>query len=541
MEDAPPPTPPSETEAKPDPAVTRLERRISRERAARQQAEALLEEKSRELFDTNQQLAALNNDLEDLVRQRTSELESALQSIQHAKAISEREALHDPLTRLPNRRYLRNKLDEMVAAAREQNRHLAILHIDLDRFKQINDTCGHAAGDHLLRHVSNVLGSVTTEQTFVARIGGDEFVMVAEFDGDLARIAGLGEAVVDQLSRPTRFEETLLRFGASVGIAFARGASVDAAKLLVQADLALYRAKENGRGIVEFFSADMEAELNHRKQTADGIQDALAEGAFFPLYQPRIAASNGLITCVEALVRWRHPTRGVLAPSAFMDIANDIGATPEIDAAVLRQATADWRRWRAAGLHVPKISVNVSAPRLLQKGLIERLDDADLPRGAVTFELLETVFFDDVETEVLSRLDALRDLGIMIELDDFGSGHSSIVALMKIQPATIKIDRRLVSGVCNDPASRRLVKAIVDIGAAVSATVVAEGVETMDHARICRDLGCAQLQGYAFSRPVDADALAAFAARVAQSDAAFWESAPEIDRSALAPCAPRIL
>ena len=503
--------------------VSRLERRTARERAARQQAEKLLEEKSLELYEANQSLQQLNVRLEEQVSRRTGELREALKAAEDASRRSDHLARHDPLTGLPNRRYLGQKLDELTKQGSVHNETLAILHLDLDRFKQINDTIGHAAGDFLLQYVARELRRLLDGRAFAARIGGDEFVIAmlahAPEDEAKAHIERVGTAIIASLSQPVRFNDIIIRSGVSIGAAYAAASADIARQLIVNADIALYRAKERGRGRIEFFTSAFEKELRARKQVADELADALQNNELTAFYQPRMSPCGRHIHCVEALVRWRHPERGLIPPFAFLGVAEDIGLSAHIDRHVLETALNDLARWRAQGLDIPKVSVNVSEARLLDPRLLADLDRAEAKPGSVSFELLESIFLDDPEDRALQQIDALKKRGFCVEIDDFGSGRASILSVLRIRPETIKVDRRLVRNITEDLQERQLLKSIIDIGASLGVNVVAEGVETLAQAEICAAFGCDSLQGYAFAKPMPADELAAYARQLAARDA----------------------
>jgi diguanylate cyclase (GGDEF)-like protein len=434
---------------------------------------------------------------------RNAELEAAKASIEH-------NALHDALTGLPNRRYLDDMLRHNAARCALSGRQLALLHIDLDRFKQINDTLGHAAGDAMLIHASEVLKSNLRAEDFVARIGGDEFVIVCTIDGDSRILSELADRVIERMRQPVNYEGHECRFGVSVGIAVETGAQIDPKRLLVNADIALYKAKSRGRNRYEFFTDALQAEVVRTKRVADEILHGLENAEFVPHYQPQFDAHTLEVLGAEALVRWRHPHEGILPPGAFLGVAEELNVVSTIDRMVLEQALAQFESWKAAGLKVPRLSVNVSARRLQEDQLIASLKDLEIRRGTVSFELVESIFLDESEDVVQFNIDQIKELGIDIEIDDFGTGYASIVSLLKLKPKRLKIDRQLVLPIVESPPQRYLVESIIDIGKSLGIEVVGEGVETLEHAAILRDLGCDILQGYAFAKPMDADELTRF-------------------------------
>ncbi|MFB2553234.1 sensor domain-containing protein [Ensifer soli] len=441
---------------------------------------------------------------EELTRAKTlAEARSA--DLEAAKIRIEYNALHDHLTGLPNRRYLDQRLADPDA------RHSGVLHIDLDRFKQINDTLGHKAGDVMLVHTATLLRSFATAGDFVARIGGDEFVFLCgaeRSEEDMARVSG---DLVEALRQPVAYKSHMCRFGASIGIASAATSGTDAKQMLVNADIALYRAKSLGRNRYAFFSREIQAQILHSKRMADDILDGLDAGEFIPFYQPQFDARTLAISGVETLVRWRHPVKGLLTPDRFLNVAEEIGALATIDRKIVEQAHRDFRSWQARGLRIPRFSVNVSSRRLREADIAETMGSLGIEPGTLSFELLESIFLDDLEDTAIETVAALKQLGIDIEIDDFGTGHASIVSLLRLSPSRLKIDRALVNPIVIGPDQRQLVSSIIEIGHSLGIEVVAEGVETLEHAQILRGMHCDALQGYALGRPMSKADLERFA------------------------------
>lgn len=425
---------------------------------------------------------------------KNAELEIAKSSIEH-------NALHDPLTALANRRKLDIELDQISHDSRNQRQKFTILHLDLDRFKQINDTLGHAAGDAMLIHAAAVLERNVRRDDIVARIGGDEFVILARGSGGDEEMAQLAGRIIAELRQPMDFEGFECRCGVSIGIAVASGLNIDARRILVNADIALYRAKATGRSRFEFFTPGLQAEIISHKRTADEILAGIDNHEFITWYQPQFDAQTNELTGVEALVRWRHPHHGILAPDRFLKIAEDLNVAATLDHIVLETVLKDKMRWTQLGLRMPKISVNVSSRRLHDERLVEALHGLAIGPGEISFELVESIFLDEHEDVAASNLEQIKALGIDIEIDDFGTGHTSIVSLLKLKPKRLKIDRQLVMPILHSPQERALVRSIIDIARSLGVETIAEGVETMQHAAMLRDLGCDLLQGYAFARP----------------------------------------
>jgi len=434
-----------------------------------------------------------------LAESRSAELESA-------KARIEFNALHDSLTGLPNRRFLDERLAQMARRCASESDRIGILHIDLDRFKQINDTLGHAAGDAMLMHVSHVLKQNVRAGDFVARIGGDEFVVLCIDDPSTAALRDVADRIIAKMRQPVVYKGHQCRFGVSVGIAEDGGPAMDPARLLVNADIALYRAKSRGRNRHEFFNEALQAEIVRGKRLADDILRGLENDEFIVYYQPQFDARSQELSGVEALVRWNHPADGILGPGAFLSMAEELGVVDTLDEIVLHKALADFARWREMGLHVPRISVNVSSRRLRDEELFTSLQKLEIEPGVLSFELLESIFLDDTDEVVASNVDRIKELGIDIEIDDFGTGYASIVSLLKLRPRAFKIDRQLIAPLRESVKQRNLVKSLIEIGRTLGIEVVAEGVETMEHARILRRIGCDKLQGHVFGHPLSAPA-----------------------------------
>ncbi|QLF70666.1 EAL domain-containing protein [Peteryoungia desertarenae] len=430
--------------------------------------------------------------------------------LERTKATAEHSALHDYLTALPNRRYLEAKLESWEDEKGGERNGLAVLHVDLDRFKHINDTLGHNAGDAMLRHAAEILKQTLAPDAFAARVGGDEFVILVEYNGSVEALSRLANGIIEEMRKPVRHDGQTCRFGCSIGIAFAASSVMDARQLVQNADIALYKAKHRGGNRCEFYSHDTRQLLTTSRKLSDEILEAIELDLFEPYFQFQFRAQTQEISGAECLVRWNHPERGILGPDKFLAIADEIGVLAQIDSIILKKALAHFHSWQREGLNLPKISVNVSSKRLDDPDLPKDISALNIQPGTVSFELLESIFLDRESPMAVKNLSHLRNLGIDIEVDDFGTGHASIVGLLNLKPRSLKIDRQLINDVPSSAEQRTLAKSIIEIARSLKIQVIAEGVETQDHARILKHLGCDILQGFGLARPMSAAKAAEF-------------------------------
>ncbi len=436
-------------------------------------------------------------DISEHLRQQR-ELERYAERLEEANREISEQAMHDELTGLGNRRYLKRRLEDMIEAKENTGLEMAALHIDLDRFKKINDTMGHAAGDHVLRCVADILRSRVRAQDVVTRIGGDEFVVLMLCEAESDSPKKLADRLIEEICKPIPYDDRPCRLGASVGIA--RTPMIPAEDLLMCSDIALYRAKTGERAMTAIFDhGDLET-LKSSKQLADDIQRGIEEGEFEPVYQPQFDIETGEIVAIEVLAYWAHPARGPLPTNAFFDTAMDIQMEGKIDALVSRKAIAECTAFFEGTEKAPTLSFNVSLSRLMDENVIGDLSASHYP-GRIAFELTESVFLEEENPNVLERLDVLRALGVSLEVDDFGSGRASIVGLRRIEPDFLKIDRRLIEPITSSESARRLVASIVEIGRALDIGVTAVGVETEGQMDRLKALGCERGQGFHFAAP----------------------------------------
>ncbi len=417
----------------------------------------------------------------------------------------EYESRHDALTGLANRRHLDHQYRQIMSEPAWQDVEQAVMHIDVDHFKKVNDTLGHDAGDAVLVHIADVLRKYAGDDTLIARVGGDEFVVLFPAAPDDAYLTRIAQKIIDELIRPFEYGNTRCDLGASIGIAKGQPDWSAPRQIFIDADLALYRAKSAGRGRVRLFDREMRAVAARRKSIQEALKAGVDNGEFICHYQPQYDAQTLELSGLEALIRWESPSHGLVLPGEFLPDAAEMGLCEKLDEIVLQRAIADANAWRAAGLPVPRMAVNVSARRIAEQDLLPSVSKLDIPPGTLSFELVESAFLDAVDEDVNSNLRGLTHLGIDIEIDDFGTGHASIAGLLNIAPRRLKIDRSLVQPVVTSPQRRQLLETLVNIGRMLQIGVVAEGVESKSHIPILRDMGCEALQGFALSRPVPPD------------------------------------
>lgn len=428
--------------------------------------------------------------------QKTVELE-------RARSRLEFESRHDPLTGLANRR----RLDEGFAALAAEDaasRVIGAMHLDIDRFKQINDTFGHDAGDFTLKRVAIILLKSLPEDVLIARIGGDEFVALFPPGLKLGRMEQFAKAILKEFEEPFVYKKIRINVGISIGIALVDRDDQSKHKLFLFADIALYDAKKNGRGTFCSYNPKMYEEAKQRIRLQQEMMDAFDRNEITCYYQPQFNAQTLQLSGLEALVRWESPTHGIVGPDTFLKTVEDMGLIAKLDEIVLSRALADLGEWNGEGLSPPHISVNVSAQRLADPAMKEWLMKMNISPGTIVFELLESVFLDGDNAAIRENLDLLEKMGIDVEIDDFGTGHASIVSLLRVAPKRLKIDRELVSPIVSSLKRRALLETIIRIGKMLDIEVIAEGVETTEHLEILRALKCDFLQGFALGKPMTA-------------------------------------
>jgi diguanylate cyclase (GGDEF)-like protein len=414
-------------------------------------------------------------------------------------------ARHDALTDLPNRVLLQEEMEKLQARI-QRRENVAILCLDLDHFKTVNDTLGHGIGDQVLVTVAKRLRESSRETDIVSRLGGDEFAILAhslEGPGDAATIA---ERIVRSVAQPMEIDGHHITIGTSIGIAVAPYDGHDTEMLLKNADLALYRAKSEGRGAYHFFEKGMDEALQHRRALEQGLRVALARGEFRLMYQPLLNLADNRICCLEALLRWDHPERGLIPPSEFIPIAEETGVINAIGEWVLREAcrtAADWPE-------DVRVAVNLSAVQFKSRSLVDHvaaaLNDARLAPTRLELEVTESLLLADTEL-TLQTLHRLRELGVHISMDDFGTGYSSLSYLRAFPFDKIKIDRSFIKALGPEDDSRAIIKAVIGLGQSLGMSTTAEGIETEAQLAAVREQGCNEVQGFLFSPPLPASGI----------------------------------
>ncbi|WP_130930926.1 EAL domain-containing protein [Pseudomonas sp. Sample_24] len=448
-------------------------------------------------------IALLTSILDARLEARTASL---AQSLTEANRELTQLALHDTLTGLPNRVLLADRIDQAMSRVNGEGGCFALMFIDLDGFKPVNDAFGHHMGDQLLREVSLRLREDLRSQDTLARIGGDEFVLLVQLTEPNDAV-GLAARQVSLISRAFRVAEHDLQISASVGIALYPGNGQSAHELLMNADAAMYHAKGAGKNGYSFFDASMNSNARKQLQLLQDLRNAVEHQQFCLHYQPKFDASNGRPVGAEALLRWEHPTQGMLLPDKFIELAEKTGLIIPIGEWVLNEACRQMREWYVLGYTDWRIAVNLSALQFCHAGLVQSVAKAlathHLPANSLTLEITETTAMSDADAS-MTVLQELSDMGVDLSIDDFGTGYSSLMYLKRLPANELKIDRGFVRDLERDSDDAAIVSAIVALGQALGLRIVAEGVETGVQQDFLTQLGCDSLQGYLLGHPLPA-------------------------------------
>jgi diguanylate cyclase (GGDEF)-like protein/PAS domain S-box-containing protein len=424
----------------------------------------------------------------------------------HATKRIEQLAWTDPLTRLPNRRTFDQRIGAALSSARRGSHHFAVLYLDVDRFKDINDTLGHEKGDILLKEVAARLKATMRETDIVARLGGDEFAVLQTDVVAAADAGALAAKINESLAAPYKINGNDVRVTVSIGIALYSDDIARAEMIVGRADLALYRAKEQGRNRYCFHTDELDREVVDRVTLGNELRTALERGEFQLHYQPQVELSSGNITRLEALVRWFNPKRGLVSPSVFIPVAEKTGTIVPIGSYVIAEACRQLKAWRDEGLATPVIAINLSASQFklahdIERDIAENIAECGIMPESFEIELTESVVIEATreQGDVLERI---RRLGIRVAIDDFGTGYSSLDYLSALPVSRLKIAQQFMTDAPNEPGNVAIIRATIGLAREFGFDVVAEGVETQDQVRFLRASGCATAQGYYFSRPV---------------------------------------
>lgn len=457
-------------------------------------------------------------DITDLVRAREQAERHAAtlaEQNQTLRELRDREAWtaeHDTLTGLTNRRYLERNWGKFVHQAADARTGVAAIHVDLDRFKRVNDTLGHAAGDALLIEMVRRLRNVFSRDDLLIRFGGDEFLGIVQSDPAGAQAHRVAQDVLDAIKRPFELGGQEFRLGASIGIAAAHPHNAARERLIRQADAAMYAAKSEGRFRIKIYDAENARREREKRRLSDDLYRAIENREFRPFYQPQVSAVDFSLLGVEALARWAHPELGLLTPVKFISLAEDLGLVDQIDEQILKTAAEDVIALEERSETTIQLGVNFSLRRLSDLKLIERLGSVRQPKGGLAAEVLESIFLDDIDESLLWNIDQMKELGVKIELDDFGSGRTSVRSIVKLRPARIKIDRELTRDIDTSPEKAAIVRAIHEMASELGISVLAEGVETEQQALMLNTLGVDALQGHYFGMPAPLEKIEAMIA-----------------------------
>jgi diguanylate cyclase (GGDEF)-like protein len=459
-------------------------------------------------LDANEDLALLSAARLAAIAVQRHEAERELSHLAH----------HDKLTGLPNRMVLQSRLEEGIRLARSLDSSIAVMFVDLDNFKIVNDSLGHAAGDHILIGFAERFSKLLRPGDVVGRFGGDEFVVLLENVSSAEDAKPVAERLLQDLRRPFRIGDSTVFLTVSAGIAISHGGRDASEVLLRNADSAMYQAKARGRARVEFYDEGLPERATRRMQLEGDLRGALDAGQFVLHWQPKVALATGTIVSAEALVRWNHPERGLILPTDFIPVTEELELISRIGEWVLAESIRQCSAWQDEhGTEAPaSIAVNVSALQLSAPRILETVTNVlsrwSWPPEHLVLELTETVLMDDA-TEAQAMLLRLKQLGVQLAIDDFGTGYSSLSYLHRFPVDQVKLDRSFVTGIASDGEGSPIARAVIDMSHALDITVTAEGVETVEQLEGLRSLGCDRAQGYLFAKPLDSDAFSALLAQ----------------------------
>jgi diguanylate cyclase (GGDEF)-like protein/PAS domain S-box-containing protein len=447
------------------------------------------------ILDDKKQIKMIISECRDITALK--EAESQLEKLVH----------YDLLTGLPNRAYFNNRLEMALYRAERHNRSFAVMFVDIDRFKHVNDTLGHIAGDELLIQVAKRLLELVRAEDTVSRLSGDEFTIILNEITDSNPSEIIAKRVIECFSKPFTLTDQAVYISASAGVSLYPEDGKDIVTLLKNADAAMYNAKSHGKNNFKMFSEEMN-KLNERRLALEtGLHEALINGSLFLHYQPKLSLVNNAITGAEALSRWEHPEEGNISPAEFIPIAEECGLIIPIGQLILEEVCQQMMSWKQQGLPLTPVAINLSANQFRDQNLIKNirfaLEKTGLPAEYLELELTETLLMDNVEDNILV-LKKLKEMGHKISIDDFGTGYSSLSYLKQLPVDTIKIDKSFIKNLNSNQDDRAIVNSIIFLAKNMGLKVIAEGVETEEQLKIVTNAGCDEAQGYLFSKPVSA-------------------------------------
>ena len=455
--------------------------------------------RTRSVADTGQTVS-ITISIDELIK-KTTALSEAKQQLEHL-------AFHDPLTGLPNRRGLSEHLQQLSSIPEAETYNVAVLHVDLDKFKLVNDTLGHDAGDAVLSKAASILRGEVRDKDIVARVGGDEFVVVCHHVRDEDGIAACAQRIVDRMADPIEYGEEYCQIGASIGIAITSAHNISE-HVLMDADIALYEAKKKGRGRYEFFFPSFRDRYSTMQRRINQVRDAVKLNAFEPYYQPQISLKSGEIVGMEALARWNDREYGIRLPEYFLPAIEEARLSEALDDMMMRKILRNIRVWKDDGLDIPQVSLNLSEARLRQDNLVDilqwSLDDEGLTHDCIGLEVLEKVVAGTGSEDVIKNINRLSHAGFKITLDDFGTGNAPIAGLRNIALDTIKIDPSFSCGLEQDPELQTITSAMISLIKNLKMVPICEGVETKAQLEVLESFGVDIVQGYVFAKPMAAD------------------------------------
>lgn len=446
-------------------------------------------------------------DITELKKIQT-DLEKSLKIMAEQSEQLEYQANHDPLTKLPNRVLFLDRLKQSIRQANRHNTSVAILFIDLDNFKEINDSLGHHIGDKVLIEVANRMKERVRESDTLSRLGGDEFAVIVNDITDLEDLADIIKNDMEILKDPVTLDDNTLYIGMSIGISVYPNDGNEAHTLLKNADAAMYKAKDTGRNTYCFYDEEMTKKAYERIYLETSLREAFHNDELIVYYQPQIDASTSKLVGMEALVRWNHPTMGFMSPDSFIPLAEATGMIVELDRIVMKKALSQFSSWKKAGLRTGKLSINLAIKQLEEDDFLdfvkELLDSKECLYSNIEFEVTEGQIMKNPEKSI-EILKEIHNLGISIAIDDFGTGYSSLSYLKKLPIDKLKIDKSFISDLPTDSEDAAITKTIIQLCESLNLKVIAEGVETKEQEDFLLENGCELIQGYYYSRPIAAN------------------------------------